>query len=300
MRKSSVFFNLANISYRKVKDISSVIGNPENIFKIGTNALRQIPVLTEKNINEILGVRKSGLLDKELALIEKEKIEILDIFDENYPSLLKEINSPPLVLYIKGNTDVLNKDLFAIVGTRMPTIYGLLAAKQFSYDLASLGLVIVSGLARGIDTAAHQQAITIGCSIAVLGSGLLNIYPRENKQLARNISIKGAVISEFPLLTSPARENFPRRNRIISGLSKGVLVVEAAVKSGALITAHLACEQNREVFAIPGKIDSPVSKGTHLLIKEGAKLTNTVEDILEELNISVTVSLRGANELLKS
>jgi len=192
-----------------------------------------------------------------------------------------------LVLYINGNKAALNKSLFAIVGTRNPTAYGISMAQDFSYNLSLLGIVIVSGLARGIDTAAHKGALKKGQTVAVLGSGLLNIYPRENTHLAERIAEKnGAVVSEFPLHMAPRRENFPRRNRIVSGLSKGVLVVEAAARSGALITAHLALEQNREVFALAGRADSLVSKGAHLLIKEGAKLVDSIDDILEELNIS--------------
>ena len=245
--------------------------------------LKKIP--SEKDIEKILQVRDSGSLEKELKLIEKEKINVIDIFDVDYPNILKEISRPPLVLYVKGNIAALNKFLFAVVGTRLPTLYGISMAEEFSYKLASLGITVVSGLARGIDTAAHKAALRNGETVAVLGSGLLNIYPRENIRLAGQICSQGALISEFPLGTPPLKENFPRRNRIVSGLSHGVLVVEAAAKSGALITARLAMEQNREVFALPGNADSPLSKGGHSLIKDGAKLVDSIEDIIEELNI---------------
>ncbi|MBU0694284.1 MAG: DNA-processing protein DprA [Candidatus Omnitrophica bacterium] len=285
-KEGSIFLNLLNLSPKKIEDIIFAFKDPQRILDVKRRDLRGILSLRDNDAEEILTAQNSGVLDRELGLISKEKIEVIDIFDENYPSFLKEISYPPLVLYIKGDSGVLNKTLFAIVGTRIPTFYGISMAEDFSCKLSSLGFVIVSGLARGIDTAAHKGAIKKGETVAVLGSGLLNIYPGENKKLAQKISEKGAIISEFPLGEPPLRENFPRRNRIVSGLSRGVLVVEAAIRSGALITARLALEQNREVFALPGKADSPLSKGTHSLIKEGAKLVDSLEDILEELNMS--------------
>lgn len=284
-KQGLIFLNLLNFSPNKNQSILSALKDPDRIFVAAKAYLEKIPYLSAKEIDEIITRRESNELEKELKLIEKEKIKIIDIFDKDYPVLLKEIFSPPLVIYVKGNTRVLNNNnLFAIVGSRIPTAYGISMADKFAGELASLGLGIVSGLAKGIDTAAHKSAVKNGYTIAVLGSGLQNIYPKENTRLAEMISEKGAVISEFPLRTSPAKENFPRRNRIISGLCRGILVAEAAERSGALITARLACEQNREVFALPGKANSSVSKGTHLLIKEGAKLVDSIQDILEELN----------------
>jgi len=282
-KKSSIFFNFLDLPFRKLKAVIKAYSGSEEIFKAKYSDLRQIVSLTESDIEKIISLRNSSFLEQEWELIEKEGIECIDIFDKDYPLLLKEIGSPPLVIYLKGNRNVLSEDLFAIVGSRKPTTYGISVAKSFSRQLSELGIVIVSGLAMGIDTMVHQEAVREYKSVAVLGSGLLNIYPRENKLLAENISRQGAVISEFPLRMSPLKENFPRRNRIISGLSKGVLVIEAAKRSGALITAHLASEQNREVFAIPGSINSAFSKGTHALIKEGAKLVDCLEDIVEEL-----------------
>jgi len=281
----SIFLNLLNFSPVKIRSLLDFFKDLDDICKINTSELRGVKLLSDEDIRKISELQKGDTVDKELRLIKQEGVDTIDIFDYEYPLLLKEIDNPPLLLYILGDRKALNKFLFAIVGSRKPTAYGVSVAKDFSCKLSSLGAVIVSGLARGIDTSAHQAAVVNGESVAVLGSGLLNIYPRENKTLFRKIIQNGAVVSEFPLLTSPLRENFPRRNRIVSGLSKGVLVVEAALKSGALITARLACEQNREVFAIPGKIDSLLSKGTNVLIKEGAKLVDSLEDILEELNI---------------
>jgi len=283
LKEIFLLFNLANINPSKIID---KILNLDNNKDFNIKVFFKLFPLTEKEkfkINEIL---KNKILEKELSNIKKEGIKIIDIFDKEYPKLLKEITCPPLLLYARGDLNILNEFLFGIVGSRIPTIYGISMAEEFSYKLSSLGIVIVSGLARGIDTIAHKSAIKGGKTVAVLGSGLLNIYPKENKKLTEEIINKGVILSEFPLEFPPLKENFPRRNRIISGLSKGVLVVEASLKSGALITARYALEQNREVFALPGKADSPLSKGTHLLIKEGAKLVDSVEDILEEFNIN--------------
>ena len=296
-KKGAILLNLLNLTSQKISNVLSAFEDIDQIFRADAKRLREIPYLQDKDVERILSTRNSAILEQELELIAKENIDCLDIFDQDYPSLLKEIGNPPIVLYLKGNRKVLGKFLFAIVGSRKPTSYGVSIAGDFSDKLSKKGIVIVSGLARGIDTIAHQKAIKTGGTIAVLGSGLLNIYPRENKGLAREIASSGAVISEYPLLTSPLRENFPRRNRIVSGISRGVLVVEASSRSGALITAHSACEQNREVFAIPGSINSPLSKGTHILIKEGAKLVDCLDDILEELGIAMSDTLTGTSKL---
>lgn len=283
-KTGTIFLNLIkSLSPQKKSDIIAGIGCPDEIFKMGHQDLKKISSLNDHDIKAIIEARSSGVLDTELSDIQRKNIAVIDIFDEQYPKLLKEISHPPLVLYIRGNTDVLNQRCLAVVGSRKATSYGIAMADEFSAQLASLGLVIVSGLARGIDSAAHRAALREGVTIAVMGSGLNNVYPRENRELADKISQGGAVISEYPMNEPPLKENFPRRNRIISGLSKGVLVIEAALRSGALITARRGCEQNRDIFALPGKVDSALSKGTHALIKEGAKLVESVEDIIEEL-----------------
>ena len=286
-KKGAILLNLLNLTPQKIVGVLSAFEDIDEILRADAKRLREVPYLQDKDVERILSRKTSAILEQELELIAEENIDCLDIFDQDYPELLKEIANPPIVLYLKGSRRVLGKFLFAIVGSRKPTSYGISIAKDFSDKLSKRGVVIVSGLARGIDTIAHQKAIKEGGTIAILGSGLLNIYPRENKGLAREIASSGAVVSEYPLLTSPLRENFPRRNRVVSGVSRGVLVVEATSRSGALITAHSACEQNREVFAIPGSINSSLSKGTHILIKEGAKLVDCLDDILEELNISL-------------
>jgi len=205
-----------------------------------------------------------------------------------YPELLRNIFIPPHELFVTGNILVSDSNAIAIVGTRRATLYGLEQCEKLSFDLALRGITIISGMARGIDTAAHRGAIKArGRTIAVLGSGHNDIYPRENRKLCAEIAKNGAVISEFPPDTPPYKLNFPKRNRIISGMSKGVVVVEAPRKSGALITANFALQQGREVFAMPGNISSMKSSGTNALIKEGAKLITGVSDILEELKLII-------------
>lgn len=287
-KKGAILLNLLNLTSQNISNVVATFEDIDEILRADAKRLREVPYLQDKDVERILSMRASAILDQELELIAKENIDCLDICDQDYPSLLKEIGNPPVVLYLKGNRKALGKFLFAIVGSRNPTSYGISIAGDFSDQLSKRGVTIVSGLARGIDTIAHQEAIKGGETVAVLGSGLLNIYPRENQYLAQEITCSGAVISEFPLLSSPSKENFPRRNRIISGISRGVVVIEATSRSGALITARSACEQNREVFAIPGNINSPLCKGTHILIKEGAKLVDCLEDILEELNVVVS------------
>jgi DNA processing protein len=241
---------------------------------------------------KIAALQKEHDLETELKVIKKYKIDITTIFDAHYPKSLKEIHSPPIVLYSKGKILQDGEFAIAVVGSRLASMYGLTTAERLGYELASRGLVVVSGLARGIDSAAHKGALKAhGRTIAVLGSGLDIIYPPENEDLAREIvEQKGAIVSEFPMGTPPNQKNFPQRNRIISGLSLAVVVVEAAKGSGALITADFALEQNREVFAVPGKVDSATSFGTNKLIKEGAKLVQTADDIMDELKLKLKVS----------
>jgi DNA processing protein len=219
-----------------------------------------------------------------VRILTKKEIKVLSPVDRDYPTNLRYVFDPPSTLYVKG--DIIPEDniAIAVVGSRRATHYGLKNAESLSFELASKGITIISGLARGVDSAAHRGALKAGGrTIAVLGSGVNVIYPRENRQLSEDIAQNGAVVSEFPVDTPPAPQNFPRRNRIVSGLSLGVVVVEAAKKSGALITANCALEQGREIYALPGKIDSFVSQGAHSLIKQGAKLVESTEDIIEEL-----------------
>jgi DNA processing protein len=232
----------------------------------------------------LLSDRLKSQAEAELAKCQQNQVEILTILDESYPQLLKQIYDPPILLFVKGDATFLSDPTIAIVGSRRATPYGVNAAEKLARELARRGLTICSGLARGIDSAAHRGALEVhGKTIAVLGSGLDQIYPRENKKMAQQIEQGGCVISEFPLGTGPSPQNFPIRNRIISGLSLGTCLVEAAEFSGSLITGRLALEQGREVMAVPGNITSPNSFGPNLWIKQGAKLVQTWEDIVEEL-----------------
>lgn len=223
--------------------------------------------------------------EKELSLCWQKGISLLTILDPAYPAALKEISDPPLLLYMKGAITESDLNAIAIVGTRHPSFYGRVQAKRFSGELAEKGLTVVSGLARGIDQVAHESALDVpyGRTIAVLGSGLDVIYPKENEKLYQRILEQGAVLSEYAVGTPPLAENFPRRNRILSGLSRGVFVVEAHSRSGSLITAHQALDQGREVFALPGPVDQLTSRGTHQLLKEGAALVEDPMEILESL-----------------
>ncbi|MEW6026289.1 MAG: DNA-processing protein DprA [Planctomycetota bacterium] len=227
---------------------------------------------------------------QELELCRKNNIKVISFEDAQYPQRLKTIFDYPLALYVRGNIKALENDrTIAIVGTRHNSIYGQIQAERIAYALAHRGFCVVSGLARGIDTYAHQGVLKAkgGQTVAVLGNGLKNVYPPENKKLAERICENGAVVSELPFGMAVNKINFPTRNRIISGLSLGTVVIEAPLRSGALITADFALEQGREVFALPGKVDNLFSKGCHHLIKQGAKLIEGIDDILDELNISV-------------
>jgi DNA processing protein len=227
-------------------------------------------------------------LDTLAAWLEDPANRVLTLADGEYPQAFLQIPDPPAVLYAKGRVELLNASSFAIVGSRNATHGGIAQAEAFARALSDAGLVIVSGLALGIDAAAHAGGLAGRSStVAVVGTGLDIVYPARNRELARTIARAGCVVSEFPLGTPPAAENFPRRNRLISGLARGCLVVEAALSSGSLITARMANEQGKDIFAMPGSIHSPLAKGCHRLIKQGAKLVESAEDILEELRLPV-------------
>ncbi|MDO8603269.1 MAG: DNA-processing protein DprA [Candidatus Omnitrophota bacterium] len=292
-----------------VDDIGSVrtqgllkhFGSLENIFKADETRLKEVKEISPLITSRIPQAIKEISLKEETDLIKKHGVKVVTFLDHDYPENLKSIYDPPVVLYIKGKILPEDKLAVAIVGSRLASFYGTQTAERLGFELASHGITVVSGLARGIDSASHKGALKAKMrTIAVLGSGLANIYPKENTKLAERISESGAVISEFPMLTIPDRGNFPKRNRIISGLSLGVVCVEAAEKSGALITCDCALEQGREVFAVPGKVDSMTSKGTNKLIKQGAKLAQGIEDILEELNLSDSVSRQDGDSRSQS
>lgn len=269
-----------NLYKRLIEDF----GSPGEVLKTEEKNLAQVPEIRRNVIQAIVRGREGIDVTEELELIKKYKISIVTLNDASYPKNLKEIYDPPPLLYVKGKIEEGDKNAIAIVGSRRATTYGRLTAQRLSSQLAAQGITIVSGMARGVDSEAHKGALAVrGRTIAVLGCGIDVVYPPENRALEEKIVSSGAVITEFPFGTKPFAGNFPKRNRIISGLSLGIIVVEAAQKSGALITARLALEQGREVFAVPGSTTSPYSKGTHNLIKEGAKLVENIDDILEEL-----------------
>jgi len=255
--------------------------------------------LDNRSIEAIMAIRPKIALDTEMEKLERYKVTVLTWKDEAYPSRLKEIYDPPPVLYVRGKLAPEDDWCLAVVGTRRPTYYGREVTEQIVGDLSRNRITIVSGLAKGIDATAHRAALDSGGrSIAVFGCGLDIVYPRDHAKLAREVMEHGALVSEYPLGTPPRRENFPLRNRIMSGLSLGTLVVEAGEGSGALITAGLALEQNREVFAVPGSVLSAVSRGTNRLIQEGAKLVRGANDILEELNLTMAVQHVEVKEIV--
>ncbi|MCX5854240.1 MAG: DNA-processing protein DprA, partial [Deltaproteobacteria bacterium] len=271
---------VGNVGFKNLVD---ALGSPRDVFNASTQTLKVIPGIGHKTAAHIKDFNNWQFADKECKLAEQMKVIIVSYRDPLYPKNLLNIYDFPVLLYVKG---VLKEDdiNIAVVGSRMASTYGKFSTERICRELALKGITIVSGLARGIDSAAHRGAVAgKGRTIAVLGCGLDIVYPPENEKLFMEIVEKGAVITEFPFGVPPNAPNFPSRNRIISGMSLGVVVVEAGEKSGSLITARMALEQGREVFAVPGSIDSAGSRGTHLLIKQGAKLIESVDDILDEI-----------------
>ena len=263
------------------RKLLAAFGSPAAVFAAGPVATRAVAASRAELLFE---TDNREAIAAALAWAGQPDNHILPLDHADYPPALLQIADPPSVLYVKGKPALLRQRSLAIVGSRNATPQGLQTAEHFAKSLASQGLCIVSGLALGIDAAAHRGALAAdGATVAVIGTGADRIYPARNRELALAIAAHGAIVSEFPLGTPVLAANFPRRNRIISGLAQGVLVVEAAPESGSLITARLAGEQGREVFAIPGSIHSPVARGCHQLIKQGAKLVETASDILEEL-----------------
>lgn len=280
--------NLGNITYKRLLDR---FGDPATVFKAKLNDLIEVEGVREETAKRIVSRAWEGNPDDELRGLKECGARLITIFDSSYPKELKEIHDPPPLLYLKGNDIPQSKTMVGVVGSRNPSHYGLKVTEEICQGLAIRKIVVVSGMAIGIDSAAHWGCLRgKGFTIAVLGSGIDIIYPVSNRKLFNYIAEKGSVITEFSLGTPPEARNFPIRNRIISGLSKGVVVVEASKRSGSLITASLALEQGREVLAVPGSIESFKSTGTHLLIKQGAKLVENADDILQELGLSYPYS----------
>jgi DNA processing protein len=266
------------------RQLLSTFGEPEAALGVGAGELRHL--VGEELASAIARGPDPALLDATLQWLTVPGHRLLTWADADYPRRLLEIADPPPLLFAKGQSSLLSRAAIAIVGSRNATASGAANAEAFARELADSGLTIISGLALGIDAAAHRGGLSgAASSIAVVGTGLDIVYPAGNRVLAHQIAERGLLLSELPLGTKPLAGNFPRRNRLISGLAQGVLIVEAALHSGSLITARFALEQGREVFAVPGSIHSPLSKGCHLLIKQGAKLTESARDILEELQV---------------
>ncbi|MEE9498876.1 MAG: DNA-processing protein DprA [Nitrospinaceae bacterium] len=286
------------LSHRLVK----AMGSPKNVFHASRKELMEVERVGDKVARQILDFDLERSVEREYQLTHRRNVRILTIEDPQYPFLLKSIYDPPPVIYYKGTFLDERSVPLAVVGTRKASSYGRMVAEKLCAALSEMGVCIISGMARGIDTIAHKSALKLGNpTVAVFGCGLDYTYPPESGSLRRQIEEQGAVISEFPMSTKPDRNNFPARNRVISGLSHGTLVVEAGEKSGALITAQFALEQGREVFAVPGNIYSSESRGTHALIQMGAKLTDSPEAMVEELSDSVLELLKERkNRVLES
>jgi DNA processing protein len=277
---------------RMAGKLLTAFGSPDAIFNASLTALegQRLPAAVAQAIHTRRPLSDAA---KELAQAQAAGCRLLTWDEPEYPSRLREIYDPPPLLYVRGNVELLNRHILAIVGARRPTPYGNQMAERLATDLATRGLVIASGLARGIDASAHRGALSSGSgsTIGVLGCGIDVVYPKENKKIFEEIEKRGAIITEFPMGTFPAPQNFPIRNRIISGMSLGVVVVEGAQYSGSLITARLAMEFGREVYGVPGNATQPSSFGPNQLIKQGAKLVTSWEDVVEELPTPVRAEL---------
>ena len=293
---SLIHLNLIQgVGLKTVQVLRDVFGTAERALRATADELRKTDALSPAMCDLLIQKPVLYPIERELELINRYGCHVLTLYDDAYPQILKEIDSPPLVLYIKGELTPEDSLSISLVGSRNARDYGRKVGYQLSYQLAQHGLTVVSGLARGIDTSAHRGALEAGGrTIAVMANGLSIIYPAANRDLVKKIEASGALISEFPIGVKPKPGNFPRRNRIISGLTLGTVVVEASNRSGALITARLAGEQGREVFAVPGEIFSELSAGTHRLINNGAKLINTVDDLLNELPQHALIQLQSS------
>lgn len=277
------FANLKGIMTRKKNELLELFGTPASIYEADAAALAKTGILSRENIDAILSEEPRKTVDETMEKLALNNISVITQQDGAYPELLKNIADPPVCLYIKGNMSH-DEISIAVVGSRRASGYGITTSRKISSELAEFGICVISGMARGIDTAAHQGALSSGGrTIAVFGCGLDIVYPPENRRLMERIIENGAVVSEYPPGTIPAPHHFPVRNRIVSGMSIGILVVEAGEKSGSLITAQLALEQGRDVYALPGNVISINSIGTNKLIQDGAKLVTSVYDIIDEI-----------------
>ncbi|MSR66110.1 MAG: DNA-protecting protein DprA [Pedosphaera sp.] len=285
-REALVALNLIEgVGPIRVRELMSHFGDAPAILSSSESQLRQVHRIGEETAAAIANWRKTVDLAAELRRVAESDCRIVTQLDDEYPELLRQIYDPPVVLYVKGRLEPQDKKSIAVVGSRMTTHYGTDTARKLGYQLAQAGMTIVSGGARGIDTAAHQGALAAGGrTIVVLGTGINIVFPPDNADLFERAASSGAVITQFPFNYWGSKQSFPIRNRIVAGMTLGTLVVEATLMSGALITAGLAVDNGRQVFAVPGRVDSPRSKGCHDLIKKGAKLCEDIEDVLSEFD----------------
>jgi DNA processing protein len=297
LREAFVVLNLIeNVGPVRVRQLLEVFGDAPSILRASRPQLLRVKGIGEEIAAAIADWEKTVDLAAELKRIEEFGCQIVTQNDENYPALLREIYDPPIVLYVKGNLLPKDKNAVSMVGSRMTTHYGMEVARKLGYQLAYLGVTVVSGGARGIDSAAHQGALSAkGRTLAVLGTGINLVTPPENAKLFEQIAANGALVTQFPFNRPGDKKSFPIRNRIVAGMTLGTVVVEANLTSGALITANFANEYGRQVFAVPGRIDSPRSKGCHDLIKKGAKLCEGAEDILSEFEYLFPASNKPAS-----
>jgi DNA processing protein len=293
-REALVALNLIeHVGPVRVRQLLDFFGDAPSILRASKQQLLRVNGVGEDTAEAIAGWEKGVDLAAELKRIAEFGCQVVIADDPEYPESLREIYDPPIVLYVKGRLEARDKNAVAIVGSRQTTHYGLEVARKLGYQLAYVGVTVVSGGARGIDTAAHQGALSAkGRTVAVLGTGINIIFPSENRELFERIAANGAVITQFPFNRKADRQTFPIRNRIVAGMTLGTVVVEAHLNSGALITSNFATEYGRQVFAVPGRIDSPRSKGCHDLIKKGAKLCEGAEDILSEFEYLFPTSNR--------
>ncbi len=294
-----IWLNSINgVGYRTIEKLLNKFKNPLNIWNASEKDIREIPSINKKIIDNIILTRKKEYIINLKKTLTKYKIQCITREDVLYPKILKNIYSPPHILYIRGNFNNSFDKTIAIVGSRKATAFGKKTAYKFAYELTQNGFTIISGMASGIDTAAHKGALDAGGkTIAILGCGVDICYPKSNYDLMNRIIENGAIVSEFSVGTAPKAGNFPQRNRIISGLSKGILVVEASLKSGSLITVNFALDQGKDIYAIPGNINNSSSKGTNKLIKEGAKLVTSIDDILEDFDMENTILGNNDNNI---
>src|SRR5881409_2607268 len=293
-REALVALNLIeHVGPVRVRQLLEHFGDAPAILRASRSQLLQVRGIGEETAEAIADWEKSVDLGTELKRIQEYGCHILTQTDDDYPDLLRQIYDPPIVLYVKGRLTAKDKNAVAMVGSRLTTHYGLETARKLAYQLAYVGVTVVSGGARGIDTATHQGALSAkGRTVAVLGNGVNIVFPPENAELFERIAAHGAALTQFPFNRKADKQSFPIRNRIVAGMSLGTVVVEANLASGALITANFAVEYGRQVFAVPGRIDSPQSKGCHDLIKKGAKLCEGAEDILSEFEYLFPASNR--------